>query len=110
MSDNLQIQESLSNEDNWFPQDYTPGFSVDDWVKLLLDKSVFSIDALKIVKRMKDCGGQATCKLLSVKYGGSSQFYNSGSSSLARQIVLKTKCPQPLDQKDSRWWPVLYKG
>lgn len=45
------------------------------------------------MKRMKDYGGQATCKQLSVKYGESVNFYNAGSSALARRVAEKTGCP-----------------
>lgn len=58
-------------EDNtqWFPADYTPGITVQQWVDLLQDQEVFTASSLQIMKRMKDYGGAATCKQLSVKYG-----------------------------------------
>ena len=63
------------------------------------------------MKRMKDYGGQATCTQLSVKYGESKNFYNSGSTSLARRIVDKTGCEVLKENNDNaRWWPVLYIG
>ena len=56
-------------------------------------------------------GGAATCTQLSIKYGESRNFYNAGSSALARRIVQKTGCPiMPRDDENSRWWPVLYVG
>ena len=98
-------------EDEWFPATYSPGFSVDEWVKLLNDSSVFTSSSLEIMKRMKDYGGRATCKQLSVKYGESVNFYNSGSSSLARRIAEKTGCPvMEDDTENSKWWPILYVG
>lgn len=72
------------NDDNWFPADYTPGITVQQWMDLLKDKEVFTASSLQIMKRMKDYGGSATCKQLSVKYGESYNFYNSGSSALAK--------------------------
>lgn len=53
----------------WFPADYDPGFSVEDWIALLSDKDVFTIGSLEIMKRMKDYGGEASCTQLAVKYG-----------------------------------------
>lgn len=98
-------------EGAWFPADYTPGLSVDEWVKLLGDSEVFTTGSLEIVRRMKDYGGQATCKQLSVKYGQSSNFYNAGSSTLAKQIADKTGCPLLQDHtENSKWWPILYVG
>lgn len=95
----------------WFPADYTPGLSVDEWVKLLNDSEVFTTGSLEIVKRMKDYGGQATCKQLSVKYGQSSNFYNAGSSTLAKRIADKTGCPLLEGYtENSKWLPILYVG
>ncbi len=95
----------------WGPLDYTPALSVEDWVALLKEPEVFTTSSLEIMKRMKDYGGQATCKQLSVKYGESENFYISGSAALAWRIAEKTNCPVPsCEGEDSRWWPILYLG
>lgn len=106
----VELNNTPAN-DEWFPMDYSPALSVDDWIQLIADESVFNTSSLEIMKRMKDYGGQATCKQLSVKYGGSINFYNSGSVSLAKRIAEKTGCPvMPRDEENSRWWPILYLG
>lgn len=95
----------------WWPTDYSPELSVEDWVGLLGDAEVFTVSSLEIMKRMKDYGGQATCKQLSVKYGESVNFYISGSATLAKRVAEKTGCPvMPRDEENSRWWPILYLG
>lgn len=101
----------LQTDGEWFPTDYTPNISTDEWVALLNDPAVFTPGSLEIMKRMKECGGQATCTLLSIKYGATKNFYNSGSSGLARRVAEKSGCPL-MDQteEDSRWWPILYVG
>lgn len=107
----LNKDEAASSADAWWPADYTPALSVDEWEALLNDREIFTDISLEIMKRMLDYGGQATCKQLSIKYGKSRNFYNSGSSSLARRIVQKTGCPVMLrDDENNRWWPVLYVG
>ena len=106
-------KESDRPSDNvsWFPTDYTPGFSVEDWVKLLNDPEVFTTSNLAIMVRFQDFGGVATCKQLSDKYGESANFYNSGSSYLAKRIHEKTNCPVKAENtENSRWWPILYLG
>ena len=98
-------------EAEWFPSTYSPGITVDEWIKLLNDSEVFTTASLEIMKRMKDCGGQATCKQLSVKYGQSSNFYNVGSFTLAKRIADKTGCPLlEVNTENSKWWPILYVG
>lgn len=107
----LDERKAEQEEAEWFPTEYSPNISVDDWVELLNDSSVFTLGGLQIMKRMKDYGGAATCKQLSVKYGENPNFYNGGSWSLARRVAKKTGCPiMTRDNDSSRWWPVLYRG
>ncbi len=97
--------------EQWWPTDYSPELSVEDWVGLLGDAEVFTVSSLEIMKRMKDYGGQATCKQLSVKYGESVNFYISGSATLAKRVAEKSGCPiMPRGEENSRWWPILYLG
>ena len=95
--------------DVWGPkkEDYDPGLSVQAWVELLNDKDVFRENDLKIVKRFKEYGGEATCTQLAIKYGGSPGFYNIGSSKLGHRISDKTGCPL---KESGNYWPVLYYG
>lgn len=48
---------------------------------------MFTDSSLAIMKRMLDYGGQVTCTQLAMKYGEDKNFYNSGSSSLARRMA-----------------------
>ena len=103
-------QKSVTvTEVEWFPTGYDPGLSVDDWLGLLGDEDVFTTGSLEIMKRMKDYGGMATCTQLSVKYGETKNFYNSGSVALARRVAEKTGCPV-MERDNEHWWPILYLG
>lgn len=107
----LEERKAEQEEAEWFPTDYSPNLDVEDWVDLLGDSSVFTQGSLQIMKRMKDYGGAATCKQLSVKYGENPNFYNGGSWSLAQRIAKKTGCPvMTQDTENSKWWPILYRG
>lgn len=107
----LSEQDATKETEEWFPKDYSPELGVDDWIELLNDSSIFTINSLQIMKRLKDYGGAATCKQLSVKYGENPNFYNGGSWSLAQRIAKKTGCPvMTKDTDDSKWWPILYIG
>ncbi|NLN86081.1 MAG: AAA domain-containing protein [Syntrophomonadaceae bacterium] len=99
------------SKNKWFPDDYSPNISTHHWLQLLADEAVFIMDSLKIMKRMKDYGGAATCKQLAVKYGDTNNFYNVGSSSLAQRVAKATGCPlMKTDTDNSKWWPILYLG
>lgn len=104
-------EQKAMQEENWFPKDYDPGITVDEWVAMLADSSVFTQNALQIMRRLKDYGGQATCTQLSIKYGESKNFYNAGSSALARRVAEKTGCEVMTgDNENAKWWPILYTG
>lgn len=107
----LHQEKNDSSKDKWELKDYTPNLSIDDWEELLNNNEIFSESSLEIMKRILDYGGSATCKQLSKKYGESTNFYNTGSSSLAKRIAQKTGC-QVLLREDgsSKWWPILYIG
>lgn len=100
-------------ENKWWPADadYNPGLSVDNWMALLQDESVFNASSLRIMKCFLEFGGAATCKQLSKKYGENANFYNAGSQALAKKIADKTKCTV-ITREDGKvmWWPILYVG
>ena len=103
--------EGIQDSESWFPKDYTPGISVDAWKELLSDSTVFNTNALTIMKRMYDYGGQASCTQLAIKYGETANFYNVGSSTLARRVADKTGCKVPDENNENpKWWPILYMG
>ncbi len=100
-------------DEKWWPSvsEYSPNLSVSEWTNLLDDKDVFYPESLEIMKRMMDFGGQATCTQLALKYGETKNFYNAGSSSLAKRIAETAGCPiMSKEDGNSRWWPILYLG
>lgn len=99
---------------DWWPyeEEYNPGLTVEDWVRLLKNPEVFNQGSLEVMRRLKDIGGYASCVALANRYGKTSGFYNGTSSALARRVVNATDCTvMPRDNNESaRWWPVLYTG
>ena len=105
------ITHENKKENDWYPVDYDPGFSVEKWIELINDPEVFNTASLKVMKRMLDQAGEATCTELANKYGSEINFYNKVSSALAERIVKKTNCPvQKRKDGSPRWWTVLYLG
>lgn len=104
-------KKSNSKPNEWHPLFYSPGLTESDWLSLLAEKDVFDENSLKIMKRFKDIGGQATCTQLSLKYGETKNFYNKGSSALAKRVADHTKCELFDNAKGPmNWWPILYLG
>lgn len=106
-----EIVDDEGRADGWYPVMYTPGLSKEDWVGLLKDPEVFNGRSLDLMSKMLSFDGEATCKQLSLRFGGDPQSYNSVAIQLARRVHQKTKCP--LDVRDSgadRYWPILFLG
>lgn len=89
----------------WYGADYNPGLSEEKWLRLIHDKSVFTQSSLEIMKRMLDYGGMASCKQLSVRYGETPNFYNAGSTALAKRVAEAANI-----EIAEKYWPVLYTG
>ena len=109
----LAEQKTAQMDAGWFPakSEYDPGITTTQWSALLQDASVFTPEALRVMKCMLDYGGQATCKQLAIKYGETSNFYISNSCHLAKRVAEKTGCRiMPRDSESMRWWPILYVG
>lgn len=96
----------------WIGTDYDPGISVEMWEELFEEEDIFTVGSWEILYRMLDYGGMATCKQLSVKYGESINFYNSGVTALARRVANKVGCDVDLRDKDGskRYWTILFTG
>ena len=109
----LAEQKAAQMQTGWFPakSEYDPGITTAQWSALLQDASVFTPEALRVMKCMLDYGGQATCKQLAIKYGETSNFYISNSCHLAKRVAEKSGCRiMPRDSESLRWWPILYVG
>ena len=105
--------EEPTEESEWFPAEsvYHPGITAEKWEELLQNKKVFNDDSLAIMKRLLDHGGQGTCTELSQTYGENINFYNSGSSLLAKRVHKELDCPVMADENSNKkWWPILFIG
>ena len=104
-------KKALKAGEGWQPEDYNSPLTINDWGELLSDSSVFTVNSLQIMKRMKDYGGQATCSQLSVMYGETVNFYNTGASTLAKRVAEAKELPMvELRPGEERWWPILFQG
>lgn len=104
----LYTGRNFSNK--WQYEDFNTGLTVADWSKLISNKDIFNTQSLEIMKRIKDCGGEASCKQLSNKYGEAVDFYNFGSVRLAKRVCGTANIEPDNKAGKTKWWPVLYVG
>lgn len=106
-----QASKNPTTSAQWWPENYDPGLTKEDWLKLLKDPEIFNKESLSLMKGIKNFDGQATCKQLELKYGKSCFSYNMASTHLAKRIQKKTACPTLKTYDGSAvFWPVLYIG
>ena len=109
-------KKSSRDEDKkpWLPENYDPGISTAEWAELIQDKTVFTEASLDILKKMLDCGGQATCSQLASKYGNTANYYNRNCSALAQRVAEKKGLPivevYANNAECVRWWPIVFLG
>lgn len=95
---------------NWTPTDYDPGLDADSWEELLSNRDVFTNRHMKIMRRMVDIGGSATCKQLAKKYGNTIAFYRNYSSGLGQRVADAVGLQPYVENGETKWWPVVYVG
>ena len=103
------MSNQYERNQEWHPINYNPGFTVENWITLLQNTSVFTPESLDVVKRVKELGGTATCVELSNTYGKTPNFYNNSAWQLGKRIHKNTGCPLCLE-KDCKYWPILFVG
>ena len=110
--DIIYFGSQLYKSDYW-PSlaEYDPEISTEQWLELLLDRTICTAENLQILKAIQQVGGEATCKQLSLKLGDTSAHYNGSMVQLARRVQEKTGCPLVQNENnDQKWWPILFVG
>ena len=109
---NNLADETKKVKEDWIGSDIDFGISAEDWRALFEDESIFNTQSWEVLYRFLDYGGMATCKQLSVKYGETPNFYNIGTTTLAKRIAEKTGCDISVKAKDGnkRYWTILFVG
>ena len=110
--DIIYFGSQLYKSDYW-PSlaEYDPEISTEQWLELLVDRTICTAENLQILKAIQQVGGEATCKQLSLKLGDTSARYNGSMVQLARRVQEKTGCPLVQNENnDQKWWPILFVG
>ena len=113
LADDIIYFGSQLNKSDYWPSlaEYDPEISTEQWLKLLANRTVCTVENLQILKAIQQAGGEATCKQLSLTLGDASAHYNGSMIQLARRVQEKTGCPLVQNENnDQKWWPILFVG
>ena len=111
--DFLDINEDIIQLEDWWPtlSEYDPDITASAYIKLFTTERIIRrswLEALYEFYMMPDQVG--TCKQLGDRYGYAPSHYISYLSSAAINIANETGCSLPSNEKNSKYWPVLFQG
>lgn len=99
----------IQTENNdWYPskREYNPGIKEELWEQLVIDKSIFTKNALITFACIQNASC-ATCADMAKQYGRSANFYNTNVSQTGKRIANKLKIPLVLRESgNEKYWPV----
>lgn len=97
----------------WWPssEDYSPGISKEQWVKILNNPDMIGPVWGGVLAMFYDYGGAATCSQIGMKYGFSAMSISGRCTQLAKAIHKHTNCKLYDGGDDrTRYWPILFQG
>ena len=80
--------------------EYNPGITKEMWEEILREPSIATFDALSMLKKMLELGGESTCANLAEVYGNTAAYYNSTGIAFAKRVKAKYNCPDCIDSED----------
>ena len=81
-------------------EEYDPGITKEMWEVILREPSIATFDALSMLKKMLELGGESTCANLAEVYGNTAAYYNSTGIAFAKRVKAKYNCPDCIDSED----------
>ena len=112
-NEDFDVNDPLFLDDGWMPtlEEYSPGFTKADWLKLLNNAEVIGPDWCGTLAAFYDAGGQATCSQIGQTYGKSPSSISGYCTNLAKKIHKLTGCPLSIRENGKpRYWSILFQG
>lgn len=104
---------SVGKEDGVYwpsPEEYDPQISEAEWMDILNDRNIATIDTLRMLKMILMQGGESTCANLAEKYGNTHNHYNKLGSNFGEKVKNALDCPDCIDDGQVRFFPIPFVG
>ena len=99
--------------DDWWPslEEYSPGFTKDQWLDLLRNPNVIGPVWGGTLAAFYEAGGTATCSQIAERYNRTPFSISGNCTQLAKRIHKITHC-ELYNNYDgrNRYWPILFQG
>ena len=99
--------------DTWWPskEEFDPKLSKEAWKKFIIEVEKPKYPAcVRMLKAMMELGGEATCKELSIKYGGHPSVYTACTMNIGRHVKSYYNLPSCMDGDKERYFPFPFLG
>ncbi len=98
---------------NWWPskEEFDPKLSKEDWKKFIIEVEKPKYPScVRMLKAMMELGGEASCKELSIKYGGHTSVYAACAMNIGRHVKSYYNLSACMDGEQERYFPFPFLG
>ena len=109
----IEVLGQKTSLEKWTPieEDYTPGFSEEQWLGLLNNANIIGPLWGGVLAAFYEFGGAATCLQIAKRYHKSPSSISGMCTQLAKRINKETHCPLLLGTNGKyKYWPILFQG
>ena len=112
-STNNVLKHNIEDADGFWPKldEYDPGLSKDDWKKFIFEVELPDHPTpMQMLKALMQEGGQASCKRLAQRYGGTPSRYVGATMNLGRRAKKYFNLPACMDDGQERYFAIPFVG
>jgi len=112
-STNNVPKHNIEDADGFWPKldEYDPGLSKDDWKKFIFEVELPDHPTpMQMLKALMQEGGQASCKRLAQRYGGTPSRYVGATMNLGRRAKKHFNLPACMDDGQERYFAIPFIG
>ena len=102
--DVVYFGQKYDSRANYWPSidEYNPGITVEMWKEILADKTLTSVEALDMLAKMLQLGGESTCYHLAEVFGKTHSYYNATGSNFGKRVKECYQLPDCYDSESDR--------
>jgi len=97
------IWDKEQENSEWLPKNYNPGITVDQWKKIITDKSIFTENSLITFACIQNAN-DSTCTGLAKQFGRTKNFYNNNGWQTGKRVFDALKLTPPKDENNRIWF------
>ena len=112
-SNKTVVIKEINEFEGWWPslEEYNPDLSKEDWKKYIIEiEKPNHPSIMQMLKAMLELGGEASCKEISEKFGGSYNRYLGCTMNLGRRAKAYFELPECFDKNQERYFAIPFLG